>query len=99
METRFQGKSTHSILKALFLAKHLPERLQDFDAQLLLFIHELLGVFNQSDMVTREMFSHLKWCTADAVTGAEIKNKAHFVDHHPQRQQQGHSTPRGWMRY
>lgn len=44
-----RGQSTHRLLEALFLVQHLPQSLQDFDAQLLLFVHELLGVFDQSE--------------------------------------------------
>lgn len=44
--------STHRLVKALLLLQHLAQRLEDFDAQLLLLVHELLGVFNQPDRVT-----------------------------------------------
>lgn len=41
--------STHRLLTELLLVQHFPQRLQDLYAQLLLFVHELLGVFDQPD--------------------------------------------------
>lgn len=74
------GSSTHRLLKAFLLVEHLSECLEDFDTQLLLFIHELLGVFNQPDRVTRDVLNHLQSCPANAVTGA--KTRQYFIDHH-----------------
>lgn len=54
----FSSCCTHRLLKAFHLVKHLPECLKDFDTQLLLFIHELLRVFNESDQVTRDVINH-----------------------------------------
>lgn len=37
---------THRLLKAFLLFKHLSERLQDLQTQFILFVHQLLGVFD-----------------------------------------------------
>lgn len=57
----FQSHScdTHRLLKAFLLVKHLPECLEDFDTQLLLFIHELLCMFNESDRGTRDVINYI----------------------------------------
>lgn len=52
MVLRVDGRVTHRLVEALLLLQHLAKRLEDFDAQLLLLVHELLGVFNQPDRVT-----------------------------------------------
>lgn len=116
MKTLFEWRtprvasSTHSLLKAFLLVQHLSQCLQYLDTQLLLFVHELLGVFNQSDRVTREVSDHFESCHANAVTGSQVKTilywspqvKSNFCVlprevRQQQRRRQSNSTPGGLM--
>lgn len=65
--------NTHRLLKAFLLVQHLSERLQDLDTKLFLFVHKLLGVFDQPDRVTIEVLYYLSQCPANAVTGSQVK--------------------------